>query len=180
MNHVKLIFLALTGFFLFGCSTLPITYSPSTTVSGGQGTVSVGKFNYLPAKEGRVEANEVEKNPASIGTVYLSTDIETLLSDAFQKELRFAGYKISSTSPVLISGDVEQFYHNWVGFLTTSVDFRIKIYVTKEGATKFTSVYSSHKEAPKASGYETEAMKSAIGECITKFLIEAEQKQSLN
>jgi len=161
---------------LTSCSaTLPIAYSPSNLVTG-TGSVSVERFTYTAARKGTVAHNQPEKNPSGIGDIYLSDDIESLFTDAVRKELRFSGYKLAEEVPISISGTIDRFYYDWVGFSTQSIDIVIDFRVRKNGKVLFLQTISSHKEAPKAPGYETEAMKSAISDCIHRFLQEAHKK----
>jgi uncharacterized lipoprotein YajG len=178
-NHMKnaapLIVLILT-LLLTSCSlTLPIAYSPSNLVTG-TGSVSVERFTYTAARKGIVAYNQPEKNPSAIGDIYLSDDIEALFTDAVRKELRFSGYKLSEEVPISISGNIDRFYYDWVGFSTQRIDIVVDFSVRKDGKVAFLETISSHKEAPKAPGYDIEAIKSAISDCIHRFLQEARSK----
>lgn len=164
---------------LASCSaTLPIAYTPSNLISG-TGTVSVSRFSYTAARKGQIAPNQPEKNPSGIGDIYLSEEIETLFTDAVRKELRFSGYRLADSVPTSISGTIDRFYYDWVGFTTQSVDLVVTFAVDKDGKGVFSQTITSHKEAPKAPGYETEAIKSSISECIQRFLQEAQSKGAL-
>lgn len=179
MRNIPLFFIIILSLFFASCSaTLPIAYSPSNLITG-TGTVSVERFSYTAARKGIVASNQPEKNPSGLGDIYISEDIETLFTDAVQKEMRFSGYKLAESAPMSISGNIDRFYYDWVGFSTVSVDVVVSFRVGKDSKSIFADTISSHKEAPKAASYETEAIKSAISECIQRFLQEAQRKGAL-
>lgn len=177
MRSTTTLFIIIILSLLFtACSTtLPISYAPSNLVTG-TGAVSVERFSYTAARNGNVAPNEPEKNPSGIGIIYLSDDIETLFTDAVRKELRFSGYKLAAGVPIAISGTIDRFYYDWVGLLTQSIDIVVTFRVGQDSKGIFSQTITSHKEAPKAPGYETEAIKSAMSECIQRFLQEAKDK----
>jgi len=162
---------------LTSCSTttLPIIYTPSNLVTG-TGLLFVESFYYSAAHKGTVAPNEPESNPSGIGTIYLSDSIETIFTNAVRKELRFSGYKLAKGTPISISGTIERFYYDWVGFSSQSIDITVIFRVRKNGKEIFLKTITSNKKAPKSSGYEIEAMKSAISDCIHHFLQEAHEK----
>ncbi|MDP2156312.1 MAG: hypothetical protein Q8K68_01215, partial [Nitrospirota bacterium] len=176
MRSIASFFIIISSLLLSSCAaTLPIAYTPSNLVSG-TGSVSVERFYYTSARKGNIAPNQPEKNPAGMGDIYLSDDIETLFTDAVRKELRFSGYKLAESVPISIAGTIDRFYYDWVGLLTVSVDIVVTFRVGQEGKVIFSQTYTSHKEAPKEPGYEIEAIKSAISECIQYFLQEAVAK----
>jgi hypothetical protein len=176
MRSTMSFFIVILTLVFASCSaTLPIAYAPSNLVTG-TGTVSVERFYYTAAHKGSVPPNQPEKNPSGLGNIYLAEDIETVFTDAVKKELRFSGYNLAENVPVSISGTIDRFYYDWVGFSTQSVDLVVTFKIGKGGQCVFSQGISSHKEAPKAPGYETEAIKSAISECIQRFLQEAQGK----
>ena len=176
MRRTTSVFIVVLSLLFASCSaTLPIVYAPSNLIIG-TGTVSVERFSYTAARKGQIAPNQPEKNPSGIGDIYLSEDIESLFTDAVRKELRFSGYKLAESVPMSISGTIDRFYYDWVGFLTQSVDMVVTFRVEKDGKGIFSQTITSHKEAPKAPGYETEAVKSSISECIQRFLQEAQGK----
>ncbi|MCX5825242.1 MAG: hypothetical protein NTY86_17545 [Deltaproteobacteria bacterium] len=179
MRSTTSFFIIIMSLLLASCSaTLPIAYTPSNLVTG-TGSVSVEHFSYTAARKGNVAPNQPEKNPSGIGDIYLSDEIETLFTDAVRKELRFSGYKLTEGVPISISGTIDRFYFDWVGFSTQSIDIVVTFRVGQDGINIFSQTITSHKEAPKAPGYETEAIKSAISECIQRFLQEAQGKGTL-
>lgn len=176
---MRLVMIVTLGYLLNGCtSTLPVTYSPSN-LSTGSGSVSVEQFSYMAARKGEVEPNQPEKNPTGLGIIYLAENIEALFTDAVRKELRFSGHSLAEGAPTSVSGTIERFYYDWVGFLTESVDMTVTFHIKQNGKVTFTQTVTSHKEAPKDSGYAAEAMKSAISDCIHRFIQEAHIKRVL-
>ena len=176
MRYIASVSIIVFTLLLASCSaTLPIAYSPSNLITG-TGTVSVARFSYTAARKGQIAANQPEKNPSGIGNIYLSEDIETLFTDAVRKELRFSGYRLTESVSTSISGTIDRFYYDWVGISIQSVDLVVTFRVEKDGKGIFSQTVTSHKEAPKAPGYETEAIKSSISECIQRFLQEAQGK----
>jgi len=176
MKSIRLPPTILLGLFLIACSvTLPFTYAPSN-LTIGSGSVSVERFIYTPTRKGHLEPNQLETNPSAIGYAYLSNDIESLFTDAVRKELRFSGYKLTEGVPILIGGTIDRFYHDWVGYTTISVDMVVTFKVREDGRVIFSQTITSHKNAPKATGYDIEAMKSVVSDCIQQFLQEVRGK----
>lgn len=162
--------------FLMGCSsTLPVNYAPSN-ISRGSGIVDVKQFVYAAARDRGLAQNEPEEK--GLGTIYLSPDIPTLISDAVRKELRLSGYELDTNASNVIGGVIENFSYDWVGLSTQSIDIKINFQVDSNGR-RLSKIISSHKEAPKAPGYETEAIKAAISDCIQRFLNEVHKERIL-
>lgn len=114
-----------------------------------------------------------------MGTVYLSQDISSLFTDAVRKELRFSGHTLSESASSTIGGVIDRFSYDWVGFLTQRVDIAVSFQVRRGGQVVYSRTLTSHKEAPKAPGYETEAIKSAMADCIQQFLEDAHSRGAL-
>jgi hypothetical protein len=64
--------------------------------------------------------------------------------------------------------------------LKRSVDVVVPFRVGKGTKSIFAETIRSHKEAPKAASYETEAIKFAISECIQRFFKKRNVKASSN
>jgi len=167
--------------FLSACSTtLPVNYVASTS-SRGDAEVTVNDFSYVPANEGKVQINQFQKNPSAIGQIYVSPDVPALIKSALKKELAYSGYRIEETSKILISGDIDKFYYDWVGF--TEVDFEVGItfHIKDNDQLIFDLKTLSHQKAPKtpAMAQDTEAVKAAIADCIEQFLMAAKTRKVL-
>ena len=176
MRHKHTI-LFLTVVFFVGCTaTLPVNYAPSN-LTQGSGSIAVNQFVYAAARDGKLPPNQPEEH--GIGTILLSQDIATLFSDAVRKELRFSGYDLSTSASVTIGGIIDRFSYDWVGFSTQSVDVSVVFQVHRAGKEVYLRKITSHKEMPKAPGYETEAIKSAISDCIQQFLADTHTKHIL-
>lgn len=169
--------LFLTVLFLAGCTaTLPVNYAPSN-LTRGSGAVAVDQFVYAAARDGKFPANQPEER--GLGTILLGQDISSLFSDAVRKELRFSGYDLSTGASVTVGGVIDRFSYDWVGLATQRVDVSVSFKVHRAGKEVYSRTITSHKEIPKAPGYETEAIKSAMSDCIQQFLGDAHAKHVL-
>lgn len=174
MKHLIRFLLLLGSAFLAGCAaTLPISYTPSN-LTKGSGSVAVEQFIYTAARNGKFPPNQPEER--GIGTIYLSEDIASLFTDAVRKELRFSGYGLAANANSTIHGTIDRFSYNWVGFTLQKIDVAVTFEVRRGGKVLYSRAIASHKEAPKAPGYETEAIKSAMSDCIQHFIEDAHSK----
>src|SRR5260221_9673693 len=114
-----------------------------------------------------------------IGAIYLSEDIASLFTDAVRKELQFSGYTLDRGASLTLGGVIDRFSYDWVGLLTQRVDVAVSFQVRRGGEVVYSRNLSSHKEAPKTPGYETEAIKSAMSDCIQQFLEDAHNRRAL-
>jgi hypothetical protein len=177
MKHIKVVLLLAANVSLVACSaTLPISYSPSN-LSRGSGPVAVEQFIYVAASSGKLPANQPEEH--GIGAIYLSPDIASLFTDAVRKELHFSGHILTGGTSTTISGVIDRFSYDWVGLTTQEVDVAVTFKVHGGGQVIYSRTFASHKEAPKAPGYETEAIKSAMSDCIQQFIEDAHNQRVL-
>ena len=178
----KIILVGLLGFgaLLSGCSTtMPINYVASPTIKG-QGDVGIGVFKYTPADTGLVKANEFQKPSAALGTMYMSEDADKLLKSSLTKELIAAGYNPNSDASTQISGEIQRFEYNWIGFVEVDfyldVDYSVKV----DGQEKYQKTIRTHKASPKAmGGTDSEAVRSAISTNIGELLQDLKSKKIL-
>ena len=174
----KLILSALVCSGLVGCATtMPINYIASPTVRG-QGDVSVGKFQYIPANKGLVKANEFQKPAAAIGTMYMPDPADILLQTSLTKELIAAGFNPSENAEIKISGDIQKFLYDWLGFIEVDFYLDIEYTVTKNGQVIYKKLIQTHKASPKAmGGTDSEAVRSEISNNINDLLQDLRSKK---
>ncbi|MCJ0829251.1 hypothetical protein MN869_12440 [Acinetobacter sp. NIPH1876] len=171
---MKKIFLtSLIGIVLLasGCSTtMPINYIASPSIRG-QGDIGVGVFKYIPAEKGLVKQNEFQKPAAAIGSMYMSDKADVLLKSSLTKELIASGFNPNQDADLKISGDVQKFEYNWIGFVEVDFYLDVDYLVTKGGKTIYKNTIKTHKAAPKtAGGTDSEAVRSAISSNIGELL----------
>ncbi|WP_314295920.1 hypothetical protein [Acinetobacter schindleri] len=168
------------GLVLGGCSTtMPINYVASPTIKG-QGDVGVGVFKYLPAEKGLVKSNEFQKPSAAIGTMYMSDKADVLLKSSLTKELIAAGFNPNQNADVQISGDIQRFEYNWIGFVEVDFYLDVDYSVTKNGEQIYKNTIKTHKASPKAMGNtDSEAVRSAISSNISDLMQDLRSKKVL-
>lgn len=176
MNMIKLILLTALCAAIAGCATpIPFNYSPSN-LTQGSGSVRVDRFSYMPARNGEVAPNELQKQRLGGGTLLLQQDVDELVSDALRKEFRMSGYGIASNS-LAVSGSVDRFYIDWVGFSTIDIEVAITFSVRSGSTQLYTATFKSHKQAPKTdNGVAIEAIKTALADCLHQFIRDAQSK----
>lgn len=178
----KLMIAGIAGFglVLSGCSTtMPINYVASPTIKG-QGAVSVGQFKYIPAARGLVESNEFQKASSAIGTMYMSDKADALLKSSLTKELIAAGFDPSDNADIKISGDIQQFKYDWIGFVEVDFYLDVDYTVIKNSQVIYKNTVKTHKASPKAMGAtDSEAVRSAISSNIGDLLQDLRAKKIL-
>lgn len=178
----KLLIAGMMGFGLVlgGCSTtMPINYVASPTIKG-QGDVGVGVFKYIPYEKGLVKANEFQKPSAAIGTIYMSDKADVLLKSSLTKELIAAGFNPDQNADIQISGDVQKFEYDWIGFIEVDFYLDVDYSVTKGGQVIYKNTIKTHKASPKAMGAtDSEAVRSAISSNIGDLLQDLRAKKIL-
>lgn len=168
------------GVVLSGCSTtMPINYVASPTIKG-QGNIGVGVFKYIPADNGLVKPNEFQKPPAAIGTMYMSDKADALLKSSLTKELIAAGFNPDQNADIQISGDVQKFEYDWIGFVEVDFYLDVDYLVTKNNQVIYKNTIKTHKASPKAmGGTDSEAVRSAISSNIGDLLQDLRIKKIL-
>ncbi|WP_368561477.1 hypothetical protein [Acinetobacter baumannii] len=156
---------------LVGCSTtMPINYIASPSIRG-QGEIAVGRFQYTPAQQGLVKKNEFQKPSAAIGTMYMSDNADVLLKSSLTKELIAAGFNPKENAELKISGDIQQFLYDWIGFIEVDFYLDVEYTVTKNDQVIYKKLIKTHKASPKAmGGTDSEAVRSAISTNIGELL----------
>jgi len=166
---------------LSGCvSSIPINYIPAPTIRG-VGIVTVGRFRYVPADQGRVTQDQFQQASKSIGTMHTTKPVAELIQVALTKHLIAAGYSPETDGALRIEGDVQRFLYDWVGF--SEVDFYLDIdfRIIRDGVCVLEYKTSSHQKAPKTGSMaqDPEALRAAIAECFDDFLLAARRKKVL-
>ncbi|MFW1734216.1 hypothetical protein [Acinetobacter sp. ULE_I037] len=178
----KLVLAALVGLgvVLSGCSTtMPINYVASPTIKG-QGDIGVGVFKYIPADKGLVKANEFQKPAAALGTMYMSDKADALLKSSLTKELIAAGFNPERNAEIQISGNIQKFEYDWIGFIEVDFYLDVDYLVTKSGQTVYTNTIKTHVASPKAmGGTDSEAVRSAISSNIGDLFQDLRSKKIL-
>lgn len=180
MKKIIIVGLVGLGLVLSGCSTtMPINYVASPTIKG-QGDIGVGVFKYIPADNGLVKPNEFQKPPAAIGTMYMSDKADALLKSSLTKELIAAGFNPDQNADIQISGDVQKFEYDWIGFVEVDFYLDVDYLVTKNNQVIYKNTIKTHKASPKAmGGTDSEAVRSAISSNIGDLLQDLRIKKIL-
>ncbi|MDO5639728.1 MAG: hypothetical protein Q4G28_07645 [Neisseria sp.] len=163
---------------LAGCSTtVPVNYVPSPSMRG-EGAVSVGQFVYAPAQRGEVKPNQFQPSPGgALGSMYLSETVDELLKDALVKELIAAGFNPEDTSGLQITGTVDRFIYDWVGFVEMDMYMDVSYTVKKGDEVVYQGVKKTHKALPKAVGYDSVAVNSVLSDNISQLLRDLRSKK---
>jgi hypothetical protein len=93
-------------------ATVPVNYSPSSILTV-HGSLNVGQFDYLPAEDEQIDANQI-KNTA-LGSVRLDENIDDYFRSAAFTEMRFVGIEIGESSNIL-SGQILEFVADDLGY----------------------------------------------------------------
>lgn len=178
---MKKLYFLLICFFVSGCSTtIPINYIPSSVIKGDK-DISLENFVYLPAQNGKVKENEMQRASGAIGKVYTTKGIAEIIKSAFRKELVASGFTVVSPANITIDVDVDKFLYDWLGF--TEVDFYINLTFKVYQNQKEIMVYSvkSHQASPKTVSMtmDNEAIRTALSGAFDEFLIEARNRRIL-
>lgn len=157
---------------LVGCSTtIPVNYVPSPSIRGS-GDIEVGKFTYIPYTKNEVKANQFQSASGALGAMYLAENVSDLLEQSLTKELLASGFSTEKNANLQISGEVNRFVYDWIGFTEMDMYLDVKYQISKNGNTIKTLDISSHKALPKVAGYDSEAIRATIADNISKLLIE--------
>jgi hypothetical protein len=117
---------------LSGCATLPVNYAPSSTLSAS-GSVSVDRFEYAPAQNGKVKPNQIRNT--AMGKIRLEQNIGLLFHDCVFKELRFVGLKVNDPNRKL-TGVIQEFLIDDLGY-TADWSLVVTYRVTAGGKTTY-------------------------------------------
>jgi hypothetical protein len=129
---------------LCGCSIKLIPYSPSILMNGS-GVIYARDFRYMPFEEGKLKSNQIDTGKG-LNPVYSDRDINDYVADALLKELKIIGYRLDSSSPTMISGDILEYSCDYVGFIYVTVRARINFKVMKSVDGNWNNVYTKNHE----------------------------------
>ncbi len=155
---------------LTACSTTtPVNYVAAPVQTFENSQVSVGEFDYAPAQRGEVKQNEFQRAKLAIGQLYISENVGDLIQTSLKKELIASGVKINNGSSVKITGTVEKFLFDWIGYVEVDFYLDVRYVITKNGKKVFDDVISTHQAAPKTTLNDPEMVRQAINKNITKL-----------
>ncbi len=155
---------------LSGCARL-ITpnYVPSNPYRG-EGPIQVDPFEYTAAKAERVSAHEVETNPEGVGSIYTSSRIDVLFTDALKSELVHSGYEVVPTDETVVSGVIERFYLDWVGPKDKTFELIVDFAIRSQDEKVFSYQCTSVQKKPKSVVITSPLVAPALRECFQQFI----------
>lgn len=179
----KMLSVILATLVLAGCSaTLPTQYSgvyQPRNYTLLDGSVLLGDFTYVPAKQGRLKDSQIENT--AIGTLYLDKSIGDLAKEITAKELKHSGVTVGK-GDITILGDVKELKLDDLGY---SVDFSytINYKMSKNGSIIFSKDYSPNTvTVSKFDGGRSSAVQNIyklMGAGYDKFITDPEAKRIL-
>jgi len=173
----KSLFILFILFFVSACSTsIPINYIPAPIIRGNS-EISVGNVNYIPAMNGKVKENEMQKATGAIGAIYTTAPIAEIVKTSFQKELLSAGFSIEDAAKLNIDINVDRFLYDWIGFVEVDFYIDMTFTVSKNGIEVFKYMSKAHQAAPKTMTSDSEAIKSAMSVAFSDFLLAARKQK---
>lgn len=114
----KFILLVLLFVFVTGCAPVMLTlpYTPVTTaeIDGG---VKVELFGYFPSQG--VQPNQIENTAA--GTILLTENVSDFFTNAVKRELRQAGVSLRDSCRCTLTGEINKFLIDDLGFTCSYV-----------------------------------------------------------
>lgn len=175
------VFALLGILFISGCSTsIPVNYVPAPIIKG-EGDITVGTVNYIPAIQGKVKQNQMQKATGAIGNIYTTVPVPEIVKKALQKELTAAGFTVNEASDTQIDISIDKFLYDWIGFVEVDFYTDMTFTVTKQGIEVAKYEVKAHQAAPKTPSMSTdsEAIKSTLSTAFTDFMLEMRNKKVL-
>jgi hypothetical protein len=170
-------FLAVTV--LTGCPrVLYLDYQPSSSLKGA-GPVRVGVFTYAEHPTGLMRQKEVESGQKDPEVLFLSQDIGEFFAAALTKELVRAGYEPRVDSSRTISGNIMQFYLDYVGQHDQVFKIETTFLIAREGTQSFTTTCRSEHQQVKDWLKSGSLIEHGVRDCIESFLKEAQAAGAL-
>ena len=178
----KMLWVAIVVSLLCGCSIKMISYSPSLLINGS-GVIYARDFKYMPFEDGKLKSNQIDTG-GGLNPVYSEMDIKDYVADALLKELKFIGYKLDSSSPTIISGDILEYSCDYVGFtnvtIKTRINFRVMKLVDGKWDNVYTKIHEGFYQASKWTSMEsTLVINEGLRNCIKKFIEDAQSVRIL-
>jgi hypothetical protein len=164
---------------LTGCPrVLYLNYQPSAAIKGS-GAVRVGTFTYGGHPTGLMRQKEVEGGRKDPEVLFLSQDIGDFFAAALLKELTLAGYEPRLDSSRAVSGNIEQFYLDYVGQQDQLFKIETSFQVAREGAPAFTTSCRSEHKQVKDWMKSGSLIEHGVRDCIESFVKEAQAAGAL-
>ena len=162
-----------------GCPrVLMIDYKPSISIRGS-GTVRVDPFLYKGHPTGLMKSKELESGPRDTEALYLSPDIASFFTTAFQKELVQAGYDVKPEAPRIVSGTIEQFFLDYAGEADQHFQIRVIFNSTTIKNSSFTSTCRSDRQETRDWTTSGLLIERGVKDCIEQFLKAAQAAGAL-
>ena len=164
---------------LTGCPrVLYLDYHPSASLKG-TGPVRVGVFTYAGHPTGLIRQKEVESGQKDPERLFLSQDIGEFFAAALTKELVLAGYEPRKDSSRAVSGNIEQFYLDYVGQHDQVFKIETTVLIARDGAQSFTTTCRSQHQQVKDWLKSGSLIEHGIRDCIESFVKEAQAAGAL-
>ena len=164
---------------LAGCPrVLYLDYQPSALIKGS-GPVRVEAFTYAGHPTGLMQQKEVESGERDPEVLYLSEDIGKFFAAALLKELTRAGYQPSVDSSRAVSGNIEQFYLDYIGRQDQRFKIETTFHVAREGTATFTTSCRSEQQQAKDWMKSGSLIERGVRDCIETFVKEAQAAGAL-
>jgi hypothetical protein len=164
---------------LTGCPrVLYLDYHPSASLKG-TGPVRVGVFTYAGHPTGLMRQKEVESGQKDPERLFLSQDIGDFFAAALTKELVLAGYEPRMDSSRAVSGNIEQFYLDYVGRNDQQFKIETTFQIAREGAPAFTTSCRSEHQQVKDWMKSGSLIEHGVRDCIESFVKEAQAAGAL-
>jgi hypothetical protein len=164
---------------LTGCPrVLYLDYHPSALLKGA-GPVRVGAFTYAGHPTGLMRQKEVESGQKDPEVLFLSQDIGEFFAAALTKELVSAGYEPRPDAPKTISGNIEQFYLDYVGQHDQLFKIETRFEILSEGSPAFRTTCRSEHQQVKDWLKSGSLIEHGIRDCIESFVKEAQAAGAL-
>jgi hypothetical protein len=164
---------------LTGCPrVLYLDYHPSASFKGA-GPVRVAVFTYAGHPTGLMRQKEVESGQKDPELLYLSQDIGEFFAAALTKELILAGYEPRVDSSRAVSGNIEQFYLDYVGQHDQLFKIETSFLIAREGNPSFTTSCRSEQQQVKDWLKTGSLIEHGVRDCIESFVKEAQAAGAL-
>ena len=139
----------------------------------------VGAFTYAGHPTGLMRQKEVESGQKDPEVLFLSQDIGEFFGAALTKELVHAGYEPRSDASRIISGNIEQFYLDYVGQHDQLFKIETSFQIAREGTPAFTTTCRSEHQQVKDWLRSGSLIEHGVRDCIESFVKEAQAAGAL-
>ena len=177
---MKKLILLLSLTVLWGCTSIEITsYTPKLLIDG-TGDLNVTRFLYEPYEEGLLKQNQIDTG-AGLNPIYTVDAVDDYVKNALMKELKFIGYHLQNTASLEISGVIQEFSCDYVGFgpIHSNVKIEFAINEIRDGSSVeiYRKNHSGYFQANKWSTLEYNAyIQEALSQCIESFILDTQNE----